>query len=223
VSKAGVLSIIAGTGVKGPPTPGRATRSRLHFPYGVAVAHSGNVFIADQLNNRIEKVTRSGVLSIVAGNGQGDKPTPGPATHSALAFPSGVAVDASGNLYIADTFNNRVEKVSSKGVLSVYAGTGKVGRPTPGRAIRSRLNHPYGVSVNAAGDVYIADTFNQRIEEVTPAGRLSTIAGTGRSGRPDPGRATRSRLSQPTGTASSRSGNLYAVNFNDNDVVKITS
>jgi hypothetical protein len=107
------LSIFAGTGDFGSPTPGTATNSNLNYPAGVAVDSSGNVYIADQRNNVVEKVTPSGDLSVFAGTGDFGSPTPGTATNSNLHYPAGVAVDSSGNVYIADQRNNVVEKLST--------------------------------------------------------------------------------------------------------------
>ena len=115
------LCVVAGT------TPGRATSSELDRPYGVAVDAAGNLYIADSGRDVVERVTPSGRLSVVAGDGRVGKPTPGRATSSELEGPSGLAVDSSGNLYIADNGNNMVEKVTPSGTLSVAAGLGQAG------------------------------------------------------------------------------------------------
>jgi len=116
-------------------------------------------------------------LSPFAGNGGYGLPTPGAATSSTLYYPDDVAVDASGDVYIADSLNNEVEKVTPSGQLSVIAGTGSAGTPTAGPATSSRLDDPTGVAVDAAGDVYIADNDNAVVEKVTPSGQLSLFAG----------------------------------------------
>ena len=164
----GSLSIIAGNGRPGPATPGLATDSSLLYPGGVAVDSSGNVYIADMYNNEVEKIDSSGNLSIIAGNGTAGRPTPGTATDSALKAPSGVAVDQWGNVYIADQGNNMVEEVDTSGNLSIIAGNGTIGPPTPGLATNSSLSYPQGVAVDSSGDVYIADLVNNYIEKVSP-------------------------------------------------------
>ena len=116
---------------------------------------------------------------MVAGDGKRGRPTPGPATRSKLDAPHGVAVDARGDLFIADTYNNVVEEVTPAGRLSVVAGDGDYGSPTPGLATSSNLDMPAGVTVDARGDLFIADTYNNMVEEVTPAGRLSVVTGNG--------------------------------------------
>jgi sugar lactone lactonase YvrE len=239
VTPSGTLSVVAGTGSAGPPTPGPATSSDLYWPSGVAVDAAGNLHIADTYNDVVEKVTPSGTLSVVAGTGSPGAPTPtpatstsiscapseiastpGPATASDLCAPSGVAADTAGNLYIALSLNDVVEKVTPSGTLSVVAGTGEPGAPTPGRAASSDLSSPSGVAVDAAGNLYIADTANNVVEEVTPSGTLSVVAGTGNEGAPTPGPATHSDLYAPGGVAVDAAGNLYIAN--SNDVVRVT-
>jgi hypothetical protein len=117
--------------------------------------------------------TQAGHLCIVAGTGSLGAPTPGPATSSDLNQPSGVAVNSAGNLYIADTQNNVVEKVTPSGTLSVVAGTGSLGAPTPGPATSSELNQPSGVAVDSAGNLFIADQWNNVVEMVAIAASAS--------------------------------------------------
>ncbi len=183
VTPSGTLSIVAGSGALGAPTPGLATSSALGYPQGVAVDTAGNVYIADGYNSEVEKVTPSGTLSVIAGTGFPGTgfpgtgfpgtgfpgtPTPGPATSSALNTPVGVAFDGAGNLYIVDASGQDVDKVTPSGTLSIVAGTGVSGAPTPGPATNSKLNFPYGVAADAAGNVYIADQGNNDVEQIAP-------------------------------------------------------
>ena len=147
---AGSLAIIAG--VNRSILSGQSTATPVSAR-GVAADSSGNLYIADPLNNVIEKVDTAGNLTIVAGNGAVGAPTPGAATSSALDHPDGVAVDGSGNVYIADTNNNEVEKVTPGGTLSIIAGDGTGGLPTPGPATSSKLSFPGGVAVDGSGNV----------------------------------------------------------------------
>ena len=163
-------------------TPGPATSSELNYPQDVAVDSAGNVYIADLgIGGLIDKVTPSGTLSIVAGTtavGTG-LPTPGPATSSRLNTRDGVAVDAQGNIYIADTGNSLVEKVTPSGQLSVIAGVpGEwAGTPTPGPATSSQLDLPIGIAVDPNGTVYIDDSGNNEIDDVTSSGTLGIMTG----------------------------------------------
>jgi DNA-binding beta-propeller fold protein YncE len=214
------LSIFAGAGVAGvagAPTPGLATNSALYHPRGPAVdPTTGDVYIADYRNGEVERITPNGILSIVAGTGTFAPPTPGPATKSALAGPTGVAVDATtGDVYIADPYNYEVEKVTRQGILSTVAGTGTAGPPTPGPATKSKLNEPYGVAVDAStGDLYIADYDNSVVEKVTPQGTLSIVAGTGTTGAPTPAPAAQSHLGFPHGVGiDPTTGDLYIADY----------
>ena len=231
VTPDGTLSVIAGTvGSTGSPVPGPATSSGFNYPQSVAVDGAGNVYISDQDNYVVEKVTPDGTLSVIAGNGNQGTPTPGPATSSALggnAFggTQGLAVDAAGNVYIADAGANVVEKVTPDGTLSIVAGNanGSSGVPTQGPATSSALNQPFGVAFDAAGNLYIADRQNRVVEKVTPGGTLSIIAGNGTSGSPTPGPATSSRLGAVYGLAVNAAGDVYLADYSNSRIELITT
>ncbi len=217
-----VLSIFAGTGAYGTPVPGPATSSPLGSPIDVATDSSGNVYIADEDDYLVEKVTPSGTLSVIAGNGSYGSPTPGPATSSDLKDPEAVAVDAAGDVYIADTLANEVEKVTPSGTLSIFAGTGTSGSPTPGPATSSRLYHPYALAFDASGDLFIDDENNNLIEKVTPGGTLSIFAGTGYQGAAVPGPATSSGMGYVRGLATDAAGDLYIADDYNKLIEKVT-
>jgi DNA-binding beta-propeller fold protein YncE len=223
VTPGGQLTVAAGTGAGGAATPGPATSSRLEFPNGVALDSSGNLYIADSLNNQVYEVTPSGTLSVVAGTGTAGVPTPGPATSSKLNNPSGVATDSAGNLYIAEYQGNRVDKINSSGTLSVIAGTGVAGTPTPGPAASSKLHGPDSVAVDSSGNLYIADETNSMVEKVTPAGTLSIFAGTGVQGTSTAGAATSSELNLPEGIATTSSGDVYITDNGSSLVVDVNA
>jgi titin len=217
------LSFFAGTGTPGTPTAGPAISSKLNGPSGVAVDSSGNVYIANTDNHTVLKVTSGGALSVFAGTGTAGTPTAGPATSSKLNGPSGIAVDSSGNVFIADKGNNRVLKVTSGGTLSFFAGNGTSGAPTAGVATSSKLSGPMGVVVDSSGNVYIAQATYATIVKVTSGGTLSTFAGTGTHGEPTAGPATSSRIGeQQQGLAVDSSNNVYIADRNFNVVMKVT-
>ena len=211
VTPGGTLSIIAGT----------TSNSVIFYPEGVAVDSSGNVYIADTGNNVVEKVTPGGTLSTIAGTGASGAPSAGSAVTSKLSRPQDVSVDSSGNVYIADTGNNVVEKVTSGGTLSIIAGTGASGVPTPGTATAQKLNAPGGVALDSSGSVYIADTSNNLIEKVTPQGMLSIVAGNGSQGSSTTGLAADSPFGYPVGVAVDASGAIYVADWNWNWIDKI--
>jgi sugar lactone lactonase YvrE len=201
----GVITTVAGTLIgsySGDNGPARS--AHLYYPSGVAVDTAGNLYIADQGNYRIRKVT-NGVIKTVAGGGAqlGDNV---PAT-SAQLVPSGVAVDTAGNLYITDIYYNRVRKVSN-GVITTIAGNGTAGfSGDGGPAMDAQLNAPGGVAVDSAGNVYIADTRNGRVRMISD-GAITTVAGGGTQGSDGP--ATDARLGA-LGVAVDSGGNLYIV------------
>jgi uncharacterized protein (TIGR03437 family) len=187
ISPDGIINSFAGgTGYDGAlGDGGLATLAELFLPQGVAVDASGNLFIADTLDQRIRKVTASGIITTVAGGGNpgsglGDG---GPATGALLVQPSGVAVDASGNLFIADTGDNRIRRVSTGDVITTVAGDGNSAfSGDGGPATSAALNQPYGVALDSFGNLFIADTGNGRIREVSAAPAMLAISGVGNGG-----------------------------------------
>ena len=184
---------------------------------------AGNLYIADTGNNRIRKVS-NGVITTVAGNGtagfSGDN---GPATSAQLYDPAGVAVDSAGNLYIADTGNNRIRKVSN-GVITTVAGNGTAGfSGDGGPATSAQLNDPQGVAVDSAGNLYIADYRQQP----HPQGLERRDHHRGGNGTPgfsgDNGPATSAQLNYPEGVAVDSAGNLYIADTGNNRIRKVSN
>jgi sugar lactone lactonase YvrE len=206
----GIITTFAGSGVAGfSGDGGPATTARLSSPWGVAVDGQGNVYIADEANNRVREVNGAGTITTVAGGGStfGDG---GPATSAQLSQPMGVAVDGQGNFYIADRGNSRVRKVTSGGTITTLAGTGVSGYSGDGGAASAaKVNLPAGVAADGPGNVYIADTNNHRVRKVDTFGIISTFAGSGVFGfSGDGGPATVAQLATPTGVALDAQGNL---------------
>jgi TonB family protein len=166
--------------IRGNQPGGPATAAHLNAPLDIAVDTAGNLFIADTQNSRIRKVTPAGVITTVAGNGtQGFSGDGGPATSAKLNDPSGVAVDTAGSLFIADSSNNRIRKVTPDGVISTVAGNGSAGYSGDGGpATTAQLNSLGGVAVDTAGNLFIADSGNNCVRKVTTSGVINTIAGT---------------------------------------------
>src|ERR1022692_3677373 len=198
VASSGIITTVAGTGACGFGGDGRlATAAYLHSPGGVAVDAVGNLFVADTYNNRIRKVSAGGIITTVAGTGTaGFSGDGGLAMAAQMSSPAGVLVDAAGNLFIADAGNQRIRKVSAGGIITTVAGTGTAGfSGDGGPATDAQLSVPYGVAVDAFGNLFIADTGNQRIRTVSASAIIATIAGTGIQGSSgDGGPAIDSRL-----------------------------
>jgi len=213
INTSGQVNVFAGTGgflYNGDNR--QALSAALYQPFGLAFDNAGNLYVADTGHHRIRKIATSGVITTVAGTGAasfgGDG---GLGTSAQLNKPQGIAFDASNNLYIADSSNNRVRVLSSAGVINTFAGNGT---PTfggeTGQAINASLSGPRSVAVDPAGAVYIADLGNFRIRKVAIGGVISTIAGNGTNGLSgDGGPATSAQLNYLSGIAVDQFGNIY--------------
>jgi sugar lactone lactonase YvrE len=225
VTSNGVISTVAGNGIRGfSGDGGPATSAQLNAPLGVAVDTARNLFIGDYGNDRVRKVTSSGIISTVAGNEiRGFSGDGGPATSARLSYPYSVAVDTAGNLFIADTYNHCVRKVTPGGVISTVAGNGTYGfSGDGGPATAAQLRIPQGVALDTAGNIFIADTGNNRVRKVTPGGVISTVAGNGTHGfSGDGGPATSAQLNYPSGVAVDTARNLFIADRNNNRIRKV--
>ena len=225
VDAAGTITTVAGTGTEGfSGDGGPATNAQLAWPRGVTVDALGRLYIGDASNHRIRRVDAAGTITTVAGAGApGFGGDGGPAPSARLYGPWGVAVDASGNLYIADRSNHRIRRVDLAGTITTVAGTGTEGfSGDGGPATNAQLAWPRGVTVDASGNLYIADRSNHRIRRVDLAGTITTVAGTGTPGLAgDGGPAPSARLNSPSGVAVNRSGSLYISDFGNHRIRRV--
>jgi len=236
VNTSGIITTVAGssavsTGLIG--DGGLATSAILNSPRGVMVDSSGNLYIADSGNNRVRKVGTNGIINTIAGNGTtgtvGMVGDGGPAINASLSVPVGMALDSSGNLYIADSGENLIRKVTTNGNISSIAGNGENGY-SPGDenlAIYAELNQPEGLAVDGSGNVYFSDTGNEVIREVTAAGVISTIAGNqGIGNAGDGGPAGAASLDTPIAIALTSTGLIYIANssngYQDSEIRLLT-
>jgi signal peptidase I len=224
---AGAINLFAGTGTAGSSGDGgAATAAQLNLPIGLAIDSGGSAYIADTSNGRIRKVTSGGTISTFAGGGGSSACSfSGAATSVFLFFPYGVAVDGSGNVYIADTSNNCVRKVTPGGTVSQVAGGGSnTACSFSGAATSVSLSSPQGVTVDSSGNIYIADSGHSCVRKVTPAGTVSQVAGTGTAGfNGDGGAATAAQVNAPIGLAIDSAGNIYIADTSNNRIRKVTS
>ena len=222
------ITTIAGTGDEGDEDgdgsigdDGPGTEAQLRSPGGVAVDADGNVYIADSGHNRIRKLSRMGaedeytIVTVAASEDAGD----GSAISAQLSAPRGVALDADGNVYVADTGNNQIHKLVGEDVMTV-AGVSGLGDGGP--ATNARLLEPRGIVRLADGTLYITDTNNNRVRTVNPEGIITTLAGTGEQGDGgDGGPATSAQLRSPTGITTDSAGNVYIADTANHRVRKV--
>ncbi len=224
-AQAQIISTVAGNGTESfSGDGGQATAAELDHPYGVFQDASGNLFIADQWNHKIRKVTPAGVISTIAGGSAGFSGDGGQATAAHLNYPSQIYVDAAGNVFIADEFNSCIRKINTSGVISTVAGIGGSGgyNGDGGQATAAQLNTCTDMTFDAAGNMYIADYTGQRIRKVNTSGVISTIAGTGTVGYSgDNGPATAALLNYPYGIAINSAGEIFFSDRYNNRIRKI--
>ena len=204
---------------------GPATAAQLGVPYAVSFDPAGNMYIADNADDVIRKIDVNGTITTVAGDGRpGFSGDGGQAVNAQLSDPRGVAVDSLGDIFITDTGNQRIREVDASGVIKTVAGTGLAGYSGDGgTATGARINYPRAVAVDGAGDVYIADTANNRVRKFTPGGTISTVAGNGVAGFSGDGVAVGVSLNLPRGLAIDGSGNVFIADSGNNRVRKLAA
>ncbi|MFI5196504.1 MAG: T9SS type A sorting domain-containing protein [Chitinophagales bacterium] len=224
INTLGIITTIAGSGTPGfSGDNGPATLAQLYEPDGVYADSLGNIYISDELNNRIRKVNSSGIITTIAGGGTvlGDG---GPATAALLNEPGGITMDSSGNLYIADIYNQRVRKVNTSGIITTIAGNGTLcgynGDGIP--ATSARLCGPGSVKADRHGNIYIAEGGGQRIRKINTSGIITTIAGNGMQGfSGDNGPAIAAQFDNPASIAIDDSVNMYIADSWNNRIRRI--
>ncbi len=226
VSTTGIITTFAGNGTWGfAGDGGPATAAELFKPGGIFIDAAGNMYFADSYNHRVRKINTAGIITTIAGTGTiactGDG---GPATAAASGKPGSVWVDAAGNVYFTDFDFNRVRKIDVGGIISTVVGTGVRGSAGDGGpATAAELAEPFGLKFDAAGNMYIADFYNNKIRKVDPSGIITTIAGTGTLGfSGDGGPATAARLYGPTSLDITPDGVIYIADDLNNRIRRIT-
>jgi len=221
ISQTGVVTTIAGTGTKG-AVNGPGNSASFSSPSGMAIDRAGNLFVADYGNNTIRKIDPSGVVTTIAGTAVTGS-TNGTGTAASFYSPLGVAVDTLNNLYVADSHNNLIRKIDPSGVVSTYAGAGTYsysGMLINGSSANAVFNGPTGVGVDNSGNVLVADYSNYVVRKISPAGLVTTFAGSGFSGASD-GYLSVASFKGPRALFTDKAGNTFVVDNASNTIRKI--
>ena len=222
ITPAGVVTTLAGLAGAQGSANGTNSAARFWQPYGVAVDSSGNVYVGDQGNDTIRKITPAGVVTTLAGLAGVQGRADGTNSTARFTAPAGVAVDSSGNVYVADYGNNAIRKITPAGVVTTLAGMAGTHGSANGTGSAARFYHPSGVALDDSGNIYVGDTDNDTIRKITPAAVVTTLAGL--AGNPGSSDGTNSvaRFNSPRGVGVDSSGNVYVADYYNDTIRKIT-
>jgi sugar lactone lactonase YvrE len=223
VSAGGVVTTLAGSSGQAGSADGSGSGALFLYPYAVAVDGSGNVYVADVGNNNVRKITAGGSVSTLAGNAGLTGSADGTGSSALFNQPQGIAVDAAGNVYVSDTNNSTLRKVTAAGVVTTFAGAAGQTGASDGTGASARFNYPEGLAVDASGNIYVADFGNSTVRKVTSGGSVSTLAGTaGASGSAD-GQGGSASFNHPSAVALDAAGNVYVADTSNQTVREITA
>lgn len=223
VTPAAVVTTLAGlAGVSG-SSDGAGSAAQFYRPSGVAVGSAGNLFVADWFNNTIRKVTPDGIVTTLAGLAGTSGTSDGTGGAARFYHPYGVAADSVGNVYATDCNNCTIRKVTSGGVVTTLAGLAGASGSTDGTGSGARFNYPYAVAADGVGNVYVADSANNTIRKVTPAGVVTTLAGLAKSSGSSDGMGSEARFYNPSGVAVDSENNVYVADTFNYTIRKVTA
>ncbi|MGF7080131.1 NHL repeat-containing protein [Mucilaginibacter sp. UYCu711] len=192
---------------------GNNSQIKFQYPLGLATNGDGNVYVADTFNHRICKIDRNGVITIIAGDGTSGFAN-GIGTAAKFYYPTDIAIDATGNLYVFDAFNLRIRKITPIGVVTTFAGSGKYGNAN-GPAATAEFTDGLGIAVDDVGNVYVSDPINSQVRKISNTGIVSTFAGDGTAGYRD---GSNAQFNNPLSLATDHKGNVYVSDFDNNRI-----
>ena len=222
IDRAAVVTVLAGTSGQSGSADGTGTAARFSDPSGAVATAAGAIIIADTGNSTIRQIASTGAVSTLAGSPTQRGNTDGSGPTATFSSPMGIARDAAGNLYIADSLNHTIRKIAAGGGVSTFAGTAGSSGSSDGIGVAARFNHPTGVEVDVSGNVCVADTTNNLIRKITPDGTVTTLAGlVGASGTQD-GAGANALFNRPGGLAMDTEGNVYVADTGNSTIRRIT-
>ncbi|HND61800.1 MAG TPA: heme-binding protein [Opitutaceae bacterium] len=222
VTSAGVISTLAGSSGQSGPTDGTGGAARFNDPSGVCAASDGTLGVADTGNAIVRRVSAAGSVSTLAGSATVRGSADGTGAAASFSSPIGVAQDAAGTYYVADAMNHTIRRVTTAGAVTTYAGFAGAAGNADGTAATARFNHPSGLALDAAGNVYVADSYNNTLRRISTAGVVTTLAGLpGVAGTTD-GTGTQALFNNPTGLAIDGAGNIYVADTGNSTIRRVT-
>ena len=222
ISPAGVVTTLAGSAGSAGSTDGTGAAARFNLPIGLAVDGAGNVLVADYKNHTIRKISPAGVVTTLAGKAGVQGSLNGTGAAARFSSPTGLAVDGAGNVLVVDYGNNTIRKISPAGVVTTLAGTAGVQDSTDGTGAAARFSNPIGLTVDGAGNVLVADSANHTIRKISPAGVVTTLAGTAGSAGITDGTGAAARFNNPRGLAVDGAGNVLVADAPNHTIRKIS-
>jgi D-alanyl-D-alanine dipeptidase len=223
ITPAGAVSTLAGSAGNTGSVDGTGTAARFFFPRGLATDIAGNTYVTDSFNHTIRKITSAGAVSTLAGSAVSPGSVDGMGTVARFSNPQGLATDAAGNVYVADTNNSTIRKISTAGVVSTLAGNSAVFAFVNGTGTVANFFRPQGLATDAAGNVYVADTNNSTIRKISPARIVSTLAGSADFSGSADGTGTTARFLLPQSLATDAAGNVYVADSFNHTIRKISA
>ena len=218
----GNTSTVAGTGMVG-FVNGAANKSRFNHPSKIIIDQQGNLYVSEEGNNTIRKISTEGMVSTIAGSGKEGKENNNKGTLASFHGPSGMVFDKEGNLYVADIFNHQIRKINSSGAVSVFAGNGKQGFVNATNSLRASFAFPVALAMDAGGNLLVVDEGNHAIRKIDKRGGVITLAGTGTAGFQDNINGLKASFNQPNGIAVDRAGNIFIADQLNHRIRKISA
>lgn len=217
IAPGGIVTTLAGAARSRGNADGTGASARFDQPFGIAADGNGTVYVSDATANTIRKISAAGVVSTLAGQGGSAGSTDGTGTSARFMVPYGIAVDTAGTVFVVDHGNHTIRRVTAEGVVSTLAGTAGSAGSTDGSGAAGRFRYPSGVAVDRDGNVFVADTDNHVIRQISPSGEVTTVGGSGSPGSTD-GVGTAARFFNPKGIAAETGGRIYVADRSNHTV-----